>query len=213
MANINAPRGFSPVGTISGASWNEQGRMYAIANDASNTYAIGDVVSIANSCDANGIPFVTKLTNGGAAGGVPVGIIVGFQNPKVNGTSLAGGALALETLWIAKSSGTQYVYVVDDPAIIFEAQFDSTAVALTDLHKNAAYTVTADQTSTLTTSSPLSNIVLTTPNTGVTYPVQLLGLVQRPETQASVGAYAKVLCKFNYHQYGVGPTATGAAGA
>lgn len=213
MANTNAPRGFSPVGTITGANWNEQGRMYAIANDASNTYAIGDVVKIANSCDANGIPFVTKATNGGAAGDVPVGIIVGFQNPKVNGTSLQATSLTLEQLWIAKSSGTQYVFVVDDPSIIFEAQFDSTAVALTDLHKNAAYTVTADQTATLSVSAPLSNIVLTTPNTGATYPIQLLGLVQRPETQASAGAYAKVLCKFNYHQYGVGPTATGAAGA
>lgn len=213
MANTNASRGFSPVGTLTGASWNEQGRLYAIANDASNTYAIGDVVKIAASCDANGIPFVTKLTNGGAAGDVPVGIIVGFLIPDAGGTSLVGSPLTLEQVYLPKSSGVRHVMVVDDPAIIFEAQFDSTAVALTDLHKNAAYTVTADQTSTLSQSAPYSNIVLTTPNTGVTYPIQLLGLVQRPETQGSVGAYAKVLCKWNYHQYGVGPTATGAAGA
>src|SRR5574340_1176440 len=156
MANTNAPRGFSPVGTLSGASWNEQGRLYAIANDASNTYAIGDVVKSAASCDANGVPFVTKLTGGGAAGDVPVGIIVGFLAPAP-GVSLVGTPLTLEKTYLNKSAGTQYAFVVDDPMVIFEAQFDSTAVALTDLHKNAAYTVTADQTSTLSQSSPFSN--------------------------------------------------------
>lgn len=212
MANTNAPRGFSPVGTVLGAKWNEQGRMYAIANDASNTYAIGDAVKVANSCDANGIPFVTKLTGGGAAGDVPLGVIVGFANPNIGGTSLVGVPLTLEQIYLPKSSGTQYAYVVDDPNIIMEAQFDSTAVALTDLHKNCAYTVTADQTSSLAQTSPLSNIVLTTPNTGATYPLQIMGLVQRPDTQGNVGAYAKVLVKWNYHQFGMAPVASGAAG-
>ena len=38
MANVNTPRGLSPVGSITGAPYNEQGRLYAIANDGSNTY-------------------------------------------------------------------------------------------------------------------------------------------------------------------------------
>ena len=42
MANVNAPRGLSPVGTITGAAFNEQGQLFAIATDASNTYAIGE---------------------------------------------------------------------------------------------------------------------------------------------------------------------------
>ena len=46
MANLNAAFGLSPVGTITGAPFNEQGQLYAIANDASNTYAIGDVVKV-----------------------------------------------------------------------------------------------------------------------------------------------------------------------
>lgn len=56
MANANTPRGLSPVGTITGAPFNEQGRLYAIANDASNTYAIGDVVKVAGSSETQGIP-------------------------------------------------------------------------------------------------------------------------------------------------------------
>ena len=44
MALSAAPKGLSPVGTVTGAAYNEQGRLYYIANDASNTYAIGDIV-------------------------------------------------------------------------------------------------------------------------------------------------------------------------
>ena len=47
MANTNAPRGLSPIGSITGAAWNQQGQTFAIANDASNSYAIGDVVKLA----------------------------------------------------------------------------------------------------------------------------------------------------------------------
>ena len=71
MANANTPRGLSPVGTITGAPYNEQGRLYAIANDGTNTYAIGDVVKVAGSSDATGIPYVTKA----ATTDTPVGEI------------------------------------------------------------------------------------------------------------------------------------------
>ena len=198
MANTNAPKGFSPVGTVSGAAYNEQGRMYAIATDASNTYAIGDVVKVAGGSDANGIPYVTKLTNGAAGGDVPLGIVVGFRTADP-GVSLVGSTLALEKTWLPLSSGTRYVFVVDDPNVVFTVQMDSTAIATTDLHKNAPITVTADQTSSLSTSAPYSNAVLTTPSTGSTNPVQLLGLYQLPNN--AVGAYAVLLAKWNVHQY------------
>lgn len=212
MANTNNPRGFSPVGHLLGLNWSEKTRMYSIADDAANTYAIGDVVKIAAGADTNGIVNVTKLTGGGAAGDIPVGVIVGFIKPAA-GVSLVGSPLTQEKIWLPKSSGQQYALVVDDPFVIFEAQFDSTVIVNADLHKNAAYTVTADQTASLAQSSPYSNIVLTTPNTGVTYPLKLFGVPQRPNTQANLGAYTKVLCMFNYHQYGIGVTATGSAGA
>ena len=79
MANLNAPKGFSPVGNIQGGSWNEQGRMYAIASDASNTYAIGDVVMSAASADANGVPYVTKWGGATTTSALPLGIIVGIR--------------------------------------------------------------------------------------------------------------------------------------
>ena len=82
MANLSAPRGLSPVGTVTGAAFNEQGQMFAIANDASNTYAIGDIVKSAVGNDANGVPLVTKA----GATDVPLGVIVGVRvaNPGVS---------------------------------------------------------------------------------------------------------------------------------
>lgn len=206
MANVNRPNGFSPVGTFAGANWNEKGRLYAIATDASNTYAIGDVVMSAASSDADGIPYVVKWGGATTTSALPLGIIVGIRvaDPSV---SLVGTSLSLEKSYLNKSAGTRYVYVVDDPNIMFEAQFDSTAVAVTNLHQNAAVTVTADQTSTLSTSSPYSNLVLTGPATTATLPVRIIGLVQRPTN--AVGAYCRVLCKWNFHEYGVTAGASG----
>ena len=206
MANLNAPKGFSPVGSITGANWNEKGRLYAIANDASYTYAIGDVVMSAASSDSNGIPYVQKWGGATTTSALPLGIIVGIRVADP-GVSLVGSSLSLEKTYLSKSSGTRYVYVVDDPNVLFEAQFDSTAVAAADLHKNAAVTITADQTSTLSPSAQFSNLVLTSPAVTATLPVRLLGLVQRPDN--ATGAYAKVLCKWNYHEFGVTAGASG----
>lgn len=205
MANINAPKGFSPVGTLSGASWNQQGRLYAIANDASNTYAIGDVVMSAASADADGVPYVTKWGGATTTSALPLGIIVGIRVADP-GVSLVASNLDLTKSYIGLSAGTRYVYVVDDPNVVFEAQFDSTAIAVTDLHKNAAVTITANQT-TLAQSSPMSSTVLTSPAVTATLPVRLLGLAQRPDN--ATGAYAKVLCKWNFHEFGVTAGASG----
>ena len=207
MANINAAKGFSPVGTLNGGSWNQQGRLYAIpTTDTSNSYAVGDCVMSLASSDADGVPFVQKWGGVATTSALPLGIIVGIRvaNP---GVSLVAASLDLSTTYINAGTRTSvaYVYVVDDPHVIFEAQFDSTAVAITNLHQNAAVTVSASVTQT--TSAPLSTMVLTSPAVTATLPVRLLGLAQRSDN--AVGAYCKVLCKWNYHEYGVTAGASG----
>jgi hypothetical protein len=211
MALLNKPNGFSPVGSILGIPWNQQGRLYAIATDASNTYAVGDVVMSAASSDANGVPLVKKWGGATTTSALPLGIIVGIQVSDP-GVSLVGTTLALEKTYLSLSSGTRYVRVVDDPFIIFEAQFDVTGAAQADLHKNAAVTITADQTSTLSPSSPFSSMVLTSPAVTATLPVRLLGAVQRadnPLNGSSATPYLRVLCKWNYHEFGVTSGASG----
>lgn len=196
MANVIAPRGLSPVGTVVGADWNQQGRLYAIASDATNTYAIGDIVKSATSSDANGVPYAVKAT----ASDVPLGVIVGIRvaDPSV---SLQGTTLSLEQTYIGLNAGIRYVYVVDDPNVIFQVQFDSTGVTQANIHKNAALTITANQ-STLSQSSPYSSIVATSAATTNTLPLRLLGLAQIPNN--TFGANATVLAKFNIHEFGVG---------
>jgi len=200
MANANTPRGLSPVGTITGAPYNEQGRLYAIANDGSNTYAIGDVVKVAGSSDATGIPYVTKA----ATTDTPVGVIVGIRVSDP-GVSLVGTTLALNTIYLPLNSGTRYVYVVDDPNVIFEVEGDATGVAAADVFKNAGLTITANQTS-LSQSSPLSSTVLNASSFlaigssgSLALPLQIIGLVQAANN--APGAYANALVKWNKHQF------------
>jgi len=200
MANANTPRGLSPVKTITGAAWNEQGTLFAIANDASNTYAIGDIVKIGTGSDANGVQYAAKA----ATGDLPVGVIVGFRQADP-GVSLVGTTLDLTKIYLSKSSGDRYAYVVTDPQVVFEVQGNATGVALADVGKNAGLTITADQTS-LSTSSPLSNTVLDAASFkalgtsgSLALPLQIVGLAQRQDNAA--GAYAKALVVFNKHQY------------
>jgi hypothetical protein len=200
MSNANIPRGLSPVKTITGAAWNEQGNLYAIANDASNTYAIGDVVKVAGGSDTTGIPYVTKaLTTD-----IPVGVIVGVRVADP-GVSLVGTTLALNTIYLPLSSGLRYVYVVDDPNVIFQVTGDATGVAAADVFKNAGLTITANQTS-LAQSSPLSSTVLNASSFlaiassgSLALPLQIIGLVQSVDNEP--GAYAQALVKWNKHQF------------
>lgn len=201
MANFNAPRGLSPVGTNTGAPFNEQGRLYAVANDASNTYAIGDVVKLGVGADVNGIAYVAKA----AATDLPVGVIVGIQ-PADAGVSLQGTPLDLSKLYLSLNSGTRYVYVVTDPSVIFSVESDATGTVAADVGKNANLTVTADQTSALSQSQPQSNAVLS----AASYKAQatagslanmltIVGVTQRADN--SVGPYADVQVIFNRHQF------------
>jgi hypothetical protein len=199
MANVSRPRGLSPVGTLTGAPFNQQGELFAIASDASNTYAIGDVVKLATGADANGIAYVTKMT---ADADLPMGVIVGIR-PADPGVSLEGTNIDLAKLYLTLSSGTRYVYAITDPTVVYEAQADTYALA--DINKNAGANWTANQT-TLAQSSPQSNTTIkastvlalgTSGSLGL--PFMVTGLAARQDNEA--GAYAKVNVIFNRHLY------------
>ena len=194
MANVNAVTGLSPVGTVTGAPFNEQGYLYAIANDASNTYAIGDIVKSAVGNDANGVALVTKA----AATDVPLGVIASIRvaNP---GVSLQGTNIDLGKLYISLSSGSYtYVYVINDPAVVYRVQANTSADA--KVGSTAVPTITADQTSTLSQSSPFSATYVTADSSATAASMfQIVGMYQDPSNVP--GAYNNVLVKFNKHQY------------
>lgn len=194
MANVNRPKGLSPIQNGDGSPWNQRANLYYIANDASNTYAIGDIVMLAAGSDADGVPAVTKWAGSVSAGSQPAGVIVGIRVADP-GVSLVGNSLSLEKAYIGKSAGAHYVYVVDDPNVIYELQGDSTVWATTHANNNCTVTLTADQTASLSNSSPFSSTVATSPATTNTLPLQILGIVQRPDN--AYGAYAALRVKFN----------------
>ena len=194
MANVNAVTGLSPVGTVTGAPFNEQGYLYAIANDASNTYAIGDIVKSAVGNDANGVALVTKA----AATDVPLGVIASIRvaNP---GVSLQGTNIDLGKLYISLSSGSYtYVYVINDPAVVYRVQANTSADA--KVGSTAVPTITADQTSTLSQSSPFSATYVTADSSATAASMfQIVGMYQDPSNVP--GAYNDLLVVFNKHQY------------
>jgi hypothetical protein len=201
MANFNAPRGLSPVGTLTGAAFNEQGQLFAIASDSTHTYAIGDVVKLAGGSDVNGVAYVSKA----AATDVPVGVIVGIR-PADAGVSLQGTNIDLSKLYLGLSAGTRYAYVITDPNVVFLVESDATGTSAADVGKNANLTITADQTSSLGQSAPLSNAVLNSASylgQGTSGSLGLMltitGLAQRVDNAA--GAYADALVIFNRHQF------------
>lgn len=197
MANINRPKGLSPVATGVAAAWNQETTLYYIANDASNTYAIGDIVMLAAGSDAEGVPAITKWGGAVSVGAQPAGVIVGFRVSDP-GVSLVGNTLALEKAYLPKSSGARYALVVDDLAnTTFEIQGDSTVWATTHSNNNAAVTLTADQTATLGNSSPYSSTVATSPATTLTLPLQIVGITQRADN--GFGAYASIRVRFNIY--------------
>ena len=213
MANVNKPTGFSPVGNLLGGKWNEQGRLYAIpTSDTTNSYAIGDCVMSAAGSDANGVRYVQKWGGATTTSALPLGIIVGIRVADP-GTSLVGNSLSLEKTYIAAGTRTsvRYVYVVDDPFVLFEAQFDATGATQAQLSLNAAVTISAANQTSLSNSAPYSDMVLTGPAVTATLPVRLLGAVQRADNQVTSAAspYVRVLCKWNYHEYGTIGSASG----
>ena len=221
MANTNRIKGFSPYSYLNGAPWNGQARLYAIpVADTTASYAIGDVVSSAGGSDANGVPYVIKVPAANASNFAALGVIVGIRVADP-GVSLVGTSLSLEQLYLnaGTRANVRYVYVADDPMILFKISGGATATNLTlakarynagigSFYSGADQTYAIDQNATVTTlspSSPYSNIIVSsaTVNTTATLPLQIVGLVQEPNNGA--GAYSSLLVKFNLHEFGFAP--------
>ena len=198
MANVSRPRGLSPVGTLTGAPYNEQGQLFAVANDATNTYAIGDIVTSSTGSDANGIAYVTKMT---ADTSLPLGVIVGIR-PVDPGVSLQGLNVDLTKLYLSQSSGLRYIYVITDPNVVYEIQADTYALA--DVSKVAGGNYTAADS--LSQSSPQSSLTLKASTVlalsasgSLALPFLVQGFAQRSDNAA--GAYAKLNVVLNKQLY------------
>lgn len=215
MANTNTPFGLKPVKYHDGSPWNSAVNLYFIPSSDTNAYYIGDVVQgVAGGDPQTGLPAVTLYgTRGaGSTAGATRGVVVGFATAvSTPGGNLVGGFdpnnLAIVYVPATKAYG-YYVYVVDDPAVIYEVQCDSGNFVAANYGKNAGLTIglapTAPQnqsTTVLTTASIAATATL---------PVKIFGGPNRPDNDlvSATNPYAKAYVTLNTADYGAGVNGT-----
>ena len=194
MANFVQPRGFVPSRYRAGNAWTGGTNLYVVQAAEPNQINIGDVVKSSANGDANGIPAVTKITNGtDTVRGVVVGVLLAAPNlPSLLGVNLD---LTVQNIPATKTRD-YYVLVVDDMDVIYDLQDDGlAALTATSCNKNASFTVTnptspqQNSASTLTTASVAVTATLN---------LKMMGLVQIPNN--AYGIYARWLVMFNQHE-------------
>ncbi len=200
MANTSRINGFRPVKMLTGAPYNGQANLYYVAS-AADEILVGDVVKLGGTADAGGVPTADLC----GATDVPVGVVVAIVNPKRDQDGkLTNGSITLDlpTVTQIAASAAGYILVADDPAVVLEAEASNGTPAVTDIGLNISHANGSRTASTYTSPAYLD---FGTEATTSTLNFQLLGFVRRPDNE--VGASAKMLCRFNVHQYnGVGTT-------
>lgn len=187
MANADVPRGLTPVRYLSGAPYNGAVNVYHIpATDTNAAAYIGALVKLTGGADANGVATVTANV---ATGNPVVGVVVGVVPDT-----------ASSTIYRANSTA-RYVFVADDPNLLFEVQEDSDGGALAATAAGATCCLTGFTSGSTTTG--LSSIELDSSTLSETSDtdddVRIIGLVRRADN--AIGANAKWLVRLNVHQY------------
>ena len=193
MANTNKPFGLAPQRSIA-APWSQQVTRYYIYSSDTDAYYIGDAVISAAQGDSTGTPGIAKATGAQTLRGV----VIGVEPANQNQISLQGTVLDLSVDSVpATKTRAYYVYVVDDPAVIFSIQGDATATnqVATNSNKNFSLTIANGATTVSASGTVLSSSTLNTTNS---LNMKAFGLLQTPGN--AYGAYAIWLCKINLHE-------------
>ena len=115
MANVDAPQGLRPLRYLSGAPYNGAVNRYFIPDTDLVAVFLGGLVKLAGSADSEGVPSVTgDITTGDAV----IGVVSGVEEITQDSTTFR------------EASTERYVFVADDPNLLFEVQEDSVGGAL-----------------------------------------------------------------------------------
>jgi len=183
MANSNTPFGLRPIRHNSGEPYNGSANRYFVPASDSTALYIGDPVIIAGSADADGVATVTKAT--AAGGAYMLGPVVSVEQVTRDSTTYR------------EASTARYVWVADDPDLVFLVQEDGVggALAVTDVGLNADWVAGSGSTVT-----GLSGMMLDTSTKATTATLQLRiqGFNQSVDNEVG-SANAKVLVTINLH--------------
>lgn len=204
MANTSRINGFKPVKHLNGSPYNGQANIYEVPAGETVPVFIGDLVKLSDSAATSGYPAVeAAVAASSQVNAVPiVGAVVGIVNAKMDPVDgrMTGGSISLDTPVYRAASTKQLVLVADSPDIIFEAEADA-SVALADVGLNADIGASAHTLPLVTGASPMYVYSTTAPSASATRPLQIMGIVKRPDNEAAA-AYNKVLVKITTHAYG-----------
>lgn len=180
MANSDAASGLRPVRHQSGAPYNGSANLYYVPSTDNTAIYIGDAVKSAGSGDANGVPSVAQV----AAGDTIRGVVVGVKP-----------VTAFSTVY-REASTERYVYVADDPDLVFEVQEDSVggALAATNIDNNADIVVGSGSAYTGRSGMELDSSSATTS----TAQLRVIRLVPREDN--AIGTNAKWEVMINEHE-------------
>ena len=191
MANSDAAMGLKPVRYLSGAVYTGAVNTYFVpASDGTAIYT-GGLVKEAGSADADGTPTVTGNV---ATGDAVVGVVGGVK------------PVTADSLTYREASADRYVFVADDPTLLFEVQEDSVGAALaaTDVGGVADLaSFTAGSTTTGMSSIEIDSSTVTASGDG-TEDVKIVRLAQRQDNE--IGTNAKWLVRLNNHAFVDGNT-------
>jgi len=189
MANADAAFGLKPVQYLDGSPYNGQCRVYYVPSSDSTAIFKGDAVTLAGSADSSGMyPSVTQA----AAGNTIAGVVVGFGNTP----QLAADVTTLSRKY-RPASTEMYVFLADDPNIVFACQEDSGGgdLAATSVGLNADVVVGSGSTVTGKSHMEIDTSDATTDSCQLT----ILGLADMDNN--AIGSNANWLVKICEHQH------------
>lgn len=201
MSSVSRINGFTPMKSLTGATWNGQANMYFIPASDGTAVQVGDIVKLAGDARAPlGVPTVARIS---ATSDIPVGVVVGFTFAGVGDTMNVPPVNNLDVPVQRAASTDRYVMVADDPNLIFENQV-SGSIATADIGLNVAPVINAGSA----TGASGMQVDMTTKATTNTLMFELVGFPSRPDNLIT-DTYVRAFVRFNVHQYKSGTGSVG----
>lgn len=192
MASTAAPYGLKPVKKVGGEPWNGAFNTYLIdpAGVANNIF-YGSIVQLTGAgyvelADGSGADITTN--NFGGSGIGALGVFVGCE--YVNGVGQVVHSQYYPTATAAPTGTEIKAFVVDDPDVLFQAQFDG-ATGQADLGQGCGLTAAQNATTSGSTSTGNSNVSLSATTAATVKGLKVVAFVSPPGD-----TYADVLVKF-----------------
>lgn len=193
MPNPNTPYGLQPVSYAWGAPYAGATRVYYVPVGNATALYLGDpVIGITNSSDGNGIP--TAEIGTAAGGAYNLGVFQGIANNAGQSTI---PVLQNSTPYLPAATAA-YIYVVDDPFVLFKAQEDSVGGSMVSGAGGRNVDLIAGAGSTVTGFSGWQ-LDSSTMDVTATLQMRLIQALQEVDNTVAT-TNAKWLVKFNLHQ-------------